>query len=381
MVDIIGLSSARFSVEKENDDSIIIRISGVMNNEACSTLLAGLKDTIRRHLFPNDVKIDLSKIVRADDYGAICIEELKAYAAKNGSRISIIEMAEPAKQAFELFSALSDRSRLAEHGNIFDIIPEVGGSFIGGLRRADSSITFIGSVAMAMSKIFIRPRLLRLSDTISFIKKTGVDAIPIIGLLGAIIGLTTAFITSVQLKKIGGNIYIPSMIVFGMVRELGPMLTAIILAGRTGSAYAAEIGTMKISEEIDALFSMGFDPVTFLAVPRIIAMVIATPILTVFSVIFALFGGLLVCVTMFNIQVTPYLQGVSDALFFEDIVWALVKSCVFALIISVAGCMRGFQARGGAAAVGDAATSAVVSGIFTVIVADSLFALIRVYWG
>jgi phospholipid/cholesterol/gamma-HCH transport system permease protein len=188
-----------------------------------------------------------------------------------------------------------------------------------------------------------------------------------------------AFMSSLQLTQFGANLYVASLVALAMVSELGPIMTAIVVAGRSGSAYAAEISTMKISEEIDALVVMGFDPNLFLVLPRMTAAMVV-PLLTVFANIFAVAGGLVIGVFMLNLSPGAYINQSLDALSLFELAWGLSKSLVFALLIALSGCFRGFQAPGGAAAVGNAATSAVVTGIFLIILFDSIFAVIRSYW-
>ncbi|MEA3280449.1 MAG: ABC transporter permease, partial [Thermodesulfobacteriota bacterium] len=200
------------------------------------------------------------------------------------------------------------------------------------------------------------------------------------GLISFLLGLIMAFVSSIQLQDFGANIYVASLVALVMVSELGPIMTAIVVAGRSGSAFAAEIGSMKISEEIDALYTMGFDPTLFLAVPRIVASIIVVPILTLFSDIFAVAGGLVVGVLMLDLTPTSYMSQTLETLTLFDVSWGMLKSSIFAVLIASVGCLRGFQAGGGAASVGNAATSAVVSGIFLVILFDSIFAVIRCYW-
>ncbi|EFK96894.1 ABC transporter, permease protein [sediment metagenome] len=210
-------------------------------------------------------------------------------------------------------------------------------------------------------------------------EKAGVNAVPIVALISFLLGLVIAFMSSLQLEQFGANLYVASLVSIAMVSELGPIMTAIVVAGRSGSAFAAEIGTMKISEEIDALFVMGFDPTLFLAVPRILASIVVVPLLTLFSDIFAIAGGLVVGVLILDLTTSSYITQTMKVLTLFEVVWGMSKSAVFALIISWVGCLRGFQTRGGADAVGNAATSAVVSGIFLIILFDSMFAVGRSY--
>jgi phospholipid/cholesterol/gamma-HCH transport system permease protein len=189
-----------------------------------------------------------------------------------------------------------------------------------------------------------------------------------------------AFVSSLQLAQFGASIYVASLVALAMVSELGPIMTAIVVAGRSGSAFAAEIGTMRISDEIDALFSMGIPPTQFLVIPRIVASMIVVPLLTLFADMFAILGGMLISVTMLDLTVVTYISQTVKALTLFEFMWGLMKSVVFAGLVAWIGCLRGFQVRGGASEVGNAATSAVVSGIFLIILFDSIFAVIRSYW-
>jgi phospholipid/cholesterol/gamma-HCH transport system permease protein len=219
----------------------------------------------------------------------------------------------------------------------------------------------------------------RWGDVVSYMKKVGVDGLPIVGLISFLLGLIMAFMSSLQLKQFGANIYVASLVAVAMVRELGPIMTAIIVAGRSGSAFAAEIGTMKVNEEVDALATMGFSPMRFLSVPKVIASLLTVPVLTVFASIFAIMGGLIVGVLGLNLTIFTYIQQTMKAISIFDIVSGLVKSVIFAAAISAVGCQRGFKVRGGAEAVGNATTSAVVTSIFLIIVIDSTFAIILHY--
>ena len=165
-----------------------------------------------------------------------------------------------------------------------------------------------------------------------------------------------------------------------MTYELGPIMTCIIVAGRSGSSFASEIGTMKVSEEIDALFTMGFDPIRFLVIPKMLASVMVVPILTLFSDLIAILGGMVVGVFILDISWHAYVSQTLKSLTVFYVFWGVMKSFVFAIVISWVGCLRGFQVRGGADSVGKATTSAVVTSIFLIIVIDSLFAMIHIYW-
>jgi phospholipid/cholesterol/gamma-HCH transport system permease protein len=383
MPDATACAPVTVTIAEHTDGSAAVRLAGTLNIEACSSLLARLTAIVEKYK-AGSVVLDLADIVQADDYGVFFLKEIKRIAVRTNTDLFITNISEAVKKSIDLFSR-PDRERplagSAVRATPALFISDVGDTTLAGMQKIEASLTFLGAAAIAMVRALALPRHIRLGDTIELIQKNGVNGIPITALISFITGLIIAFVASVKLEQFGGHIFIPSLITFAMVSEIGPIMTAIVVAGRTGSAYAAEIGTMKISEEIDALTSMGFDPVLFLVVPRMLALFLALPILTIFSVIAALLGGLTVCVTLLNLMPGPYLQGVLDALFLEDIIWGLSKSCVFALLIALIGCLRGFQVRGGASSVGNAATSAVVSGIFLIIFSDSITAIIRIYWG
>ncbi len=193
------------------------------------------------------------------------------------------------------------------------------------------------------------------------------------------LGLIIAFMSSIQLKQFGANIYVASLLAIAMVRELGPIMTAILVAGRSGSAFAAEIGTMKVNEEVDALTVMGLEPMTFLAVPKVLASLVVVPLLTVYADLVGILGGLLVGVLLLDLTVFSYINETRSVLTLFDFTTSFIKSMVFAFLIAGIGCQRGFQVRGGAAAVGAATTSAVVAAIFLIILVDSIFAIVLTY--
>jgi phospholipid/cholesterol/gamma-HCH transport system permease protein len=210
-------------------------------------------------------------------------------------------------------------------------------------------------------------------------KRAGVDGLPIVGLISLLLGLILAFMSSLQLKQFGANIYVASLLAISIVKELGPIMTAILVAGRSGSAFAAEIGTMMVNEEVDALSTMGFSPVRFLAVPKVLATMIVVPLLTLYADFFGILGGLIVGLVGLDLTAYTYLRETQTSLTLMDITTSLIKAGVFAVLIAGIGCQRGFEVRGGAEAVGAATTSAVVAAIFLIIVTDSAFALVFQY--
>ena len=260
-----------------------------------------------------------------------------------------------------------------------DFILQVGQSSMQITTDFFNFITFIGELLVAFLYTIRQPKTLRGKDVLFYIQRAGVDGLPIVAMIGLLIGLIIAFMSFLQFKMVGANIYVPSLVSFAMIKELGPLMTAILVAGRSGSAFAAEIGTMVVNEEVDALHTMGFDPIRFLAIPKVLATVIVVPILTIYADLFGILGGMIIGVTSLDLTVKTYITQSIKTIQVFDIVTSLIKAAVFAGLISSIGCQRGFQVRSGAQDVGKFTTSAVVAAIFMIVVADSIFAVMFYY--
>lgn len=370
-----------FEITEDGKDGITIALKGSLDASSSPGIIKRLVSILRKSA-PGSLTVDMEKVNYLDDFGVLLLSELKRISSEGAGDYRLKNLGKEAKEILFLHHFPSMVKGLSQHPKQNEgAMVRLGNSVIRELANAKDMIFFIGSVIFSFFSIARRPRGLRLDDTLSFMHKTGVAALPIVGLISFLLGLIMAFMSSVQLQQFGANIYVASLVGLAMTRELGPIMTSIIVAGRSGSAFAAEIGTMKVSEEVDALFTMGFDPVVFLVAPRMIASVIVVPLLTLFSNIFAMAGGLVVGVSMLDLTASAYINQTVDTLTLFDIYWGVFKSGVFAIIISFIGCLRGFQVIGGPSSVGQATTSAVVSSIFMIIVIDSLFAVILRYWG
>jgi phospholipid/cholesterol/gamma-HCH transport system permease protein len=234
-------------------------------------------------------------------------------------------------------------------------------------------VSFIGETTAALVYAARNPASVRWKDVWQICERVGVDALPIVSLISFLLGMILAFQSAVPMKRFGAEIFVADLIGLSMLRELGPLMTAILLAGRSGAAFAAEIGTMRVNQEVDAITTMGLDPVRFLVTPRIIAALLMTPLLTVFSDLVGLVGGAITMQT-FAIPFSTFLKEVDSAVNMTDFMAGFVKSFVFATLVAGIGCLRGLQTAAGASAVGDSATRAVVSGIIMLVIVDGLFA-------
>ncbi len=363
----------------EEGKEVTLSLSGRLETENLKAFLADAK-TFLQEKPPKTLTVDLSKVEFLDSAGALGLIELEDGAKTKSIPFQFANVTEDAKKIMGLI----DRKALAMEPLISNQkssnpIEQIGETSLDIYNDFVSIMTFLGDLLTALIHSILHPRSVRWEDVFFYMKRAGVEGLPIVGLINFLLGLIIAFMSSLQLKQFGANIYVASLVGVAMVSELGPIMTAIIVAGRSGSAFAAEIGTMKVNEEVDALVTMGFDPTRFLAIPKVMAAILVVPVLTLYADFFGIAGGLVVGVLGLDLTVFTYIQETMKVITIVSIVKSLIKSVVFAMLISGIGCQRGFQVRGGAEAVGSATTSAVVAAIFLIIVADSAFAILFTY--
>lgn len=249
---------------------------------------------------------------------------------------------------------------------------------LGGDLKAQ--LAFIGEAGRALVHALRHPRRVRWGDALAIAEEAGVNALPIVTLVAFILGIIISYQSAVAMRQFGAEIYVADLVGISMVRELAPLMTAILLAGRSGAAFAAEIGTMRVNEEVDALTTFGFDPVRFLVVTRVLAALAVTPLLAVYADVVSILGGALVLLT-FQVPLVTYFNEVFTLVSMNDLFGGLFKCCVFGIVIAGIGCLRGLQARSGAAAVGIATTRAVVSALVLIVLVDGAFAIVYYHLG
>jgi phospholipid/cholesterol/gamma-HCH transport system permease protein len=243
-------------------------------------------------------------------------------------------------------------------------------SFFSSVRQV---FGFLGDMILALLGLLREPRTANWKEVPYLMERTGADAVPIVVLINFLVGFVMAFQGATQLKQFGANIYVADLVGLSVARELGPLMTAIIVCGRSGAAFAAELGTMKVSEEIDALRTMGFGPMRYLVLPRTMALMVVLPMLTLLGDLVAILGGLLVGILSLDLTIAAYLTETRNALTLWDVLSGVLKSVVFALAIALISCQQGFATTGGAEGVGRRTTSSVVSILFALILIDAGF--------
>ena len=243
------------------------------------------------------------------------------------------------------------------------------------IHQAEGMLLFVGELAVSFLRVLSGRTHFRRVDFLLYVQECGPSALPIVSLISLLVGLILAFVGALELSLFGAQIYIANMVSLGMTREMGGLMTAIIMSGRTGAAYAAQIGTMHVNDEIDALKTMNLEPMAFLVLPRLLALIVVMPLLCLYADLLGIVGGGLVTVSLFDVSLTEYLNRTAHAVHLNDFMVGFVKSSVFGVLIAFSGCMRGMQCGRSASAVGDAATSAVVTSIVFIVVADSLMTI------
>jgi phospholipid/cholesterol/gamma-HCH transport system permease protein len=253
---------------------------------------------------------------------------------------------------------------------VMPMVRSAGATVIGAFAEVGSLARLAGAAGRRIGGSLLRREPVRLGLALHQTREAGNRSLPLVGLILLLVGMILALQSAYQLRRFGALELVADLVAISVTRELAPLLTAIVVAGRVGSAIAAELGTMRVNEEVDALVVMGIDPVSYLVVPRLVGLTIALPCLTVLSDVLGIVGGLLVAVFVFDMSALVYLRASLDALVLEDVGGGLLKALMFALVLGLVGCERGFSVRGGPEEVGRATTSAVVVSIVLVIVVD-----------
>ncbi len=255
-------------------------------------------------------------------------------------------------------------------------VVRLGRNTLDWLSQGRDLLAFVGEVVLSLGRLFAGKARFRRADLVLFLQKTGIEALPIVGLLSLLIGMVLAFVGAVQLALFGAQIYVANLVGVGMVREMGALMTAIIMAGRTGASFAAQLGTMQANEEIDAFRTLGVPAMDFLVLPRLLALTLMMPLLYIYSSLLGILGGAIVSAGLYDIGFPQYLEQVRSAVGFADLSIGLIKGLVFGLLVAAAGCYHGIRCGRSSAAVGEATTRAVVMSIVSIVLADSIAAVV-----
>ena len=302
----------------------------------------------------------------------------RVYRLAGEHRISIEPGGLPdgARRMMKLATAVPAKEDTGKHSEHPPLLQRIGLRSLAMWRAAPEMLHFLGEVTLSFGRLFRGTAQLRRSDLMLVIEDVGPHALPIVSLISFLVGLIVAYMGAVQLAQFGAQIYIANLVSLGMTREMAALMTGIIMAGRTGAAYAAQLGTMQVNEEIDAFRTMGFNPIDFLVLPRMLALVLMMPLLVLYAGIVGITAGMFVAVTVFDIGTFEYYQQTVRSMEWTHVWVGVIKGTVYGILIAFAGCLRGMQCGRSAQAVGEATTSAVVTGILFIVIAASLLTIL-----
>ena len=299
---------------------------------------------------------------------------IKIFEACSNAKIEVVkdDLPEGVRRLIDLATAVPERKGARKEAVKEAFFSMVGAKAVAFYRSFLEILEFLGESSIAFMRLLRGKASFRRSDLSLLLQECGAQALPIVSLISLLVGLILAFVGAIQLKLFGAQVYVADIVAIAMVRVMGAIMTGIIMAGRTGAAFAAQIGTMQVNEEIDALETMGISPVEFLVLPRMIALIIMMPLLCLYADLMGILGGLIVGVGMLDINPIEYLNRTRETLTLTTLWIGLFHSAVFGVLVAMAGCLRGMQCGRSASDVGDAATSAVVTSIVSIIVATAI---------
>jgi phospholipid/cholesterol/gamma-HCH transport system permease protein len=363
-----------FKIYMQDNETLVITFSGRLDYLSVENLWNPIIESIKQKQ-PKKLVVDATNIDYCDGAGIALLQEIKYFQSSRECEYTILNLSQHFQDLFDLIEReqleyIKDESQV--RGRLKILLGQIAFDFFELIR---DQIIFLGQVCYQLFYWIKNPRSLRWKDTWKAAANVGPEALIIILLIGFLIGLITSFQSANALKQFGAQSYIGSLVGLGLVREFGPLMTAILLAGRTASSFAAELGTMKINQEVDALHTMGLNPIKFLTLPKIIATVLMTPVMNVFLI----FAGIIGCGSVmlslgFSLQ--AYVNQLSQFISWQDFYGGVIKSLAFGLVISSVGCQHGLRTESGASAVGYSTTQAVVNSLVMIVIVDGLFAII-----
>ncbi len=363
--------SVRWDLSVQPDGTAKLAFAGELDAESTAVAWRNLESELAA-IKVVSLEIDVRQLV-CDSAGLALLYYLSVGGMTPGAKVNLTGLNPELQPLLRSFSK-EDFQALQEHeptcSSFVDDLGTATWSWLGDLRQ---QIEFIGETALGVARSLFRPRLMRWKEVIRVFEVAGVNALPVVCLLTFLVGMVIAFESAQPLAQFGAQVFVANLLGLVMSRELGPVMAAIMLAGRSGSAFAAELGTMKVNEELNALQTMGLSPVQFLVVQRVVAGILLTPVLTIFAMYAGLLGGIPVLLGL-GFPLRMVLHQVQSGLHFGDLAEGLSKSIVFGAIVASVSCLRGLQTGEGPRAVGESTTRSVVSSILLIILADTIIA-------
>ncbi len=366
----------RLSVERVGDSTLVVRFSGpwILGKEMPSTAL--LTRALDAGATPKSLSFETEGLTHWDSGLLAFLTEASQLCRERGIAADRSRLPVGLRRLLDLAEAVPETKGTQPQPKRVSFFARVGNATLSAEASAEEFLTFVGRLTVALGNFVRGKARYRTVDLVEVIQQSGASAVGIVTLISFLVGVILAFMGAVQLSQFGAAIYVADLVGIGMVREMGAMMTAIIMSGRTGAAFAAKLGTMKVTEEIDALTTMGISPLEFLVLPRVLGLVLMMPLLCLYADFVGILGGMFVGVTMLGLSPGAYMRETISTLTMANLLGGLFKATFYGVLIAIAGCLRGFQCGNSSSAVGDAATQAVVMSIVMVVIACGTFAVI-----
>jgi len=362
-------------LQHTSDARLLLQLKGDWTRTNGVPDIAPVQQVLQEKTVDN-LAFDLNELGSWDSMLILFLRQLKSLAEEQSVAFNQEVLPQKLQGLLELSYAVPERQGARRHVPAPDLLTRVGNLTISFFRDAWSLLDFIGEVMLTFTRFLLGKASYSKRDLFLFIQETGFEALPIVSLISLLIGMILAFVGAYQLESFGAEIYVADLVAIGMTREMGAVMAGIIMAGRTGAAFAAQLGSMQVNEEIDALKTLGISPMEYLVLPRMLALILMMPLLVVYADVVGVVGGLLVGVFMFDLTLTQYINQTLGSISLASILIGIGKGALFGLLIASAGCFQGMRSGRSAAAVGQATTSAVVMSIVSIVVADSVVTII-----
>lgn len=361
---------------QRSGDAILVRLSGAWRLRGGMSTEARVQEELTRAPQPARVGFEAQSLTHWDSSILVFLTNVSALCRQHGIAMDRAGLPAGVRRLLELAEAVPEKTGARKEEAATTFLERVGNSAIGAGGSIGEMLRFLGEMSITFVRLFRMKARFRAVDLFLLIQQCGAEALPIVTLISFLVGVILAFVGAVQLKQFGAQIYVADLVGIAMVHDMAAMMTGIIMAGRTGAAFAAQLGTMKVTQELDAFTTMGFSSLEFLVLPRVIALVLMMPLLCLYSDLVGVMGGAAIGVGMLDLSWTTYIRETTNAISLSDVFGGVFKGAVYGVLIALAGCLRGMQCGSSSSAVGDAATSAVVTGIVAIVVACGIFAVV-----
>lgn len=359
-----------------SQDTLVVHIGGNWLLETSLPSVETFENEIQSLTAVRTVNFDTKNLTNWDSSLLIFLSKVFDICVKHNIHIQMEGIPQGVRTLLDLASPKRQRKGITRKVEEKSFLERVADTTFDFMRTSKEMLAFIGEAALAFGKLLCGRANFRRTDLMNVIQESGAQAVPIVTLISALVGLIFAFVGALQLKLFGAQIYVADIVGIAMVRVMGAIMTGIIMAGRTGASFAAQIGTMQVNEEVDALKTLGISPMEFLVLPRMLALALMMPLLCLYSDLMGIIGGMIVGVFMLDLNFMEYYNQTKSAIALTHLWVGLFHSAVFGVLIALSGCLRGMQCGRSASAVGSATTSAVVTGIVSIIVSTAIITLV-----